>query len=105
MTAMVTASWMLVLLVVLATARLTTLVNDDYLLAPFRALVDRRGPDWAVYWVQCPWCVSVWAGGLTATLAYFWGDTWPVQIGLVALAASYVTGALAELRARGEDSE
>ena len=101
---MIGAPWLLVVLAVLATARLTTLVNDDYLLAPARAWADRSGPDWLVYWVQCPWCVSVWAGGAVAGATYAWHAYWPVQVGLLALAASYVTGALAELRHRGDDT-
>lgn len=91
-------SWLLVLLAVLATARLTVLVVDDYITTRLRAWVGDHGPDWAVYLVQCAWCVSIYTGAAVAAAVYAWPDTWPVQVALIGLAASYVTGTLAERR-------
>jgi hypothetical protein len=101
---------LLVLLAVLATARLTVLVNDDYLTERLRAAVDRRAAassawDYLSYLLGCPWCVSMWAGLGVAGATYAWHTHWPVQVLLIALAASYLTGWGAELRERLEGEE
>jgi hypothetical protein len=50
----------------LATARLTQLVVDDEIAAPVRNQIMRRTPEKALDWVgeliECPACMSVWAG-------------------------------------------
>lgn len=48
---------------VAATWRITRLVTEDEIAAPLRRWVGRRWPDSkASYLVNCPYCVSVWAG-------------------------------------------
>lgn len=56
---------------VLATQRLTRLVTEDQITEPVRELVWKRfDPEETKigYFVTCPHCVSVWAGGLIALL-------------------------------------
>jgi hypothetical protein len=98
-------AWLLVLLAVLATARLTRLVARDAISDPARAWLHERGPEWLTYLVHCPWCVSIWLGAGVAAATYNWPARWWVVIPLVALTASYVTGALALLTARLEDRD
>lgn len=89
-------SWLFVLLAALATARLTRLVNEDAILDPPRAWVQQHASDAVSYLVTCPWCVSIYVGGGVAGATYAWHAYWPVQVGLIALAASMVTGVLAQ---------
>jgi hypothetical protein len=52
-----------------ATWRLTRLVVDDEISRPLREAVHRRWPDSkAAYLVDCPYCVSVWAGVAAAVM-------------------------------------
>lgn len=88
-------TWLLVVLVVLATARLTRLINEDAILDAPRAWVQQHAPDSVVYLVQCPWCVSMWVGGPVAAAAVLWPSNRAVAWGLLALAASEVTGLIA----------
>lgn len=92
---MIHAAWLLVLLTVLAVARVTRLINEDVIFDRPRSWVVLHAPGKVEYLITCPWCVSVWVGAAAAPLVYLWHCTWPVQIGLLALAASYVTGLLA----------
>jgi hypothetical protein len=92
-------AWLLVTLAVLATARLTRLVTTDSITDPARAWLHDHTPPWVTYLVHCPWCVSVWLGAGVAAATYNWPRTWPVQIALVGLTASYVTGRLEERNA------
>lgn len=91
------AAWLLVLLVFLATARLTRLVNEDAILDGPRAWIQRRAGDTLTYFVSCPWCVSIWASAAVAGATYAWHDYWEVQVALLALSASMVTGVLAQI--------
>jgi hypothetical protein len=88
--------WLLVVVTVLAVARLTRLVTVDYLLHPLRERVAARfGPDGNVaYLVSCPWCLSVWLAGPVVAVAVAWPDNRVVQAVMVALAASHVAGLL-----------
>jgi peptidoglycan/LPS O-acetylase OafA/YrhL len=103
-----TSPWLLALLLVLAVARLTTFINDDYLTTPIRAWADRRdlnkGGIWSyvAYLLGCPWCVSAEVGLPSAAAVYAWHAYWEVQIMLLGLAASHVTGMLAVVRDRIE---
>lgn len=48
---------------VAATWRITRLITEDEVAAPLRTEVSRRWPGSKVeYLVNCPYCVSVWAG-------------------------------------------
>ena len=70
--------------------RLTTLAVEDELTRPLREVVVRRWPgSQAAYLVQCPRCMSVWAGFATLLLPK-WANR--------ALAASTVTILVNELR-------
>jgi hypothetical protein len=95
---------LLVLLAVLTTARITRLINADAILDRPRAWVQAHAGDTLTYFVQCPWCVSIWVGGGVAAATYAWHGHWAVQVLLIALTASYVTGLLAMLLAKVEDS-
>jgi len=90
----------------LAVTRVTTLVTHDEITRPVREhLIARFDPyrrvhRFLVYLlgapdgdaIGCPWCVSVWIGGLTAPIIYLWGTTPIVLIIVLALAVSQVTG-------------
>lgn len=95
-------SFGLVLVYVLAVARVTGLVTADEITAtPRDRLVAHLPPnrlgEALEYLVTCPWCVSIWVAALTAPLVWLWGDTAWVQVPLVALAASQVAGMVAPL--------
>lgn len=85
---------LILVMFVLAVSRLTRLINKDYLTDPVRIYVMKRfGVDsHAAYFLQCPWCVSMWVGLLVgplmilATSLPFWTFL------LAALAASQITG-------------
>lgn len=52
-----------------ATHRLTNLVVEDEVTRPVREYIDDRWPDSRLnYLVNCPRCVSVWAGAAIAAL-------------------------------------
>jgi hypothetical protein len=94
-------------------ARLTVLINDDYLTEPIRSWVDsrsssglvqHRGWDWLSYLLGCPWCVSMWVGFGASAVVYNWHEYGVVQWALLALSASYVTGYLAEIKSKLEES-
>lgn len=94
-------AWLLVLLAVLATARLTRLVARDAITDPARAWLHAHGPEWLTYLVHCRWCASIWLGAGVAAAVYNWPARWWVAIPLIGLAASHITGLLARL----EDSD
>lgn len=95
---MVHSTWLLIVLLILAVARGTRLINDDVILDGPRLWLLNRKPDGRLAaLVLCPWCVSIWVGFTGAALLYWLHSTWPIQVGLLALAASQVTGMLALL--------
>jgi hypothetical protein len=56
----------------LATERITRLVVEDELTAPAREYIWRNHPPEDTrlgYFVTCPFCVSIWAGGAVAVLS------------------------------------
>lgn len=84
---------------VLALARLTRLVNADEITDPIRLAVMRKtGPEskWS-YFLQCPWCVSMWLGLVTAGFPVWLTDSPWWFLPLLALAGSHVTGLMAQL--------
>lgn len=93
------------LLTLLATARVTRFVTTDVLFnGPRTWLVNRLMPTGeetgvrqrAAYLLVCSWCASVYVGGALGGAWYAWGDTMWYMTATLALAASYVTGALAD---------
>jgi hypothetical protein len=87
----------------LAVARLSMLIVDDQLLLKFRQRVIKRwGPDsLPSYFVLCPWCVSVWFAAPIMPVAVLWPNRW-VLAALAIPAASLVAGFLAKLRKLGD---
>lgn len=90
-----------------ALARLTKLVNDDMVTDPIRARLAakfNKTHPMLVYFIECPWCVSVWLGAATAPLVTY-ATGWPWwMIAVIALAGSYVTGLASRLHP-GDDLE
>lgn len=77
----------------LATYRLTRLVTADRIMDWVRAWVEVRSA-WAGYLVTCDWCLSVWVAPPVAWAMIVHGGNRVVFVGLVALAASALTGLL-----------
>jgi hypothetical protein len=82
---------LLVVLLIGATIRLTTLITSDTLLEPPRSWVERRMPARIAYLPRCDWCISVWVGFAVFPLGWYAPDT-AVWIVSGALTASLVTG-------------
>lgn len=93
-------AWLLVLLAVLATARLTRLVVRDAITDPPRAWLAQHAGPGVTYLVHCRWCASIWLGVGVAAAVYNWPARWWVAIPLIGLAASHITGLLARLEDR-----
>lgn len=101
---------MTIVLMILATARVTRFITRDVLFeAPRNAVVSwlMRKEDSAVrakiaYLIVCDWCASVYVGAAGAGAWYTWGETMPFMAISLALAASYVTGLLASLQNGGD---
>lgn len=106
---------MIVILTVLAVARVTRLITTDVLTrAPrewtLRALLVRKDGTAREdgfraglgYLIVCDWCVSVYVGAAAAGAYAAWGETMPFMGVTLALAASYATGFLATITDRGE---
>lgn len=79
----------------LATCRLAWLVARDSITAPLRDWTARKGTTSGVWrWlgelVECPWCVSVWAGMLVAVTGWWWAGEWWWYIPVAGLAFSGV---------------
>lgn len=77
----------LLLLLSLAAARLTRLVNDDEITAPLRGwAVKRWGPSgWIPYMLHCPWCAGIWVSAALCLFAWLTGvgPTLPVALLLI----------------------
>lgn len=101
--------WLLVLLVIGATFRLTRLVTTDRVTLRVREAiwtrdvdrgkVDEEGKaDGALsYLVDCPWCVSMYLAWPPAVAAVWWPENRGVWLVLAALTASAATGLLAQV--------
>jgi hypothetical protein len=88
---------LIVVVMALATARVTRLITRDRVFDAPRNAVLRALPDGHLlaYLVVCDWCVSIYTGTLAAVGgAYVGWWSWAV-VPAVALAFSYVTGWLA----------
>lgn len=84
--------WLLIVLTVLATARLTHLITTDTVMDRPRAWLQSHAGDSIAYLVGCPWCLSMWLGAGVAGAVYCWPAAWFVVVPLLALTASYLTG-------------
>lgn len=100
---------MIVVLTILAVARVTRLITTDVLFEAPRNAVARwlmghweRIGDKAAYLVVCDWCASVYVGAAAAGAYAAWGETMPYMVICLALAASYATGFLASVQNGGD---
>ena len=103
---------MVIILTVLAVARVTRLITTDVLFEGVRsravkALIEHDGEPSLVrgkiaYLIVCDWCASVYVGAAAAGAYWTWGETMPYMATVLALSASYVTGFLATVTERGE---
>ncbi len=76
-----------------ATARLVRLAQEDSILDRPRGWVSRRVRDRkAGELLLCPWCLSIWVGGLVASSWALWGSESWWMAGGAALTASMATG-------------
>ena len=91
------------LLTVLAVARVTRLVTEDKLLEPFRFALARRWPadSQRLYLFHCPWCFGMWVAIVAAPVVWFTanlsdrlGITAWVGVPLLVLAVSHAVGLL-----------
>ena len=95
-----------VLLVVyaLAVARFVGIVTLDTITEPLRdrivvALDDTEGSAgaWIAKLITCPWCASIWIGAFAAPIVYNWGSSPWLIVPALALAFSFIAGALSNL--------
>ena len=94
----------LLMLGIVATARLTRLIVVDQLTVSWRRAVIRKWGEGSLqsYFIHCPWCMSIWWGLLilppSLLLPYFfpWLGIW-FMAALAIPVASYVTGLLSKL--------
>ena len=83
---------------VLALARVTRLIVADRLTDFLRVWAYKRsrgGESMLTYFVQCPWCISMWLGFATAWIIWLQADIPGYLYPLVALSGSYLVGLLA----------
>jgi hypothetical protein len=85
--------------VALATYRVTRLVTADRITERLRVWVEKRGTMLG-YLVTCDWCLSVWVAPAPTALALWFPGNRLVALVLVALAASGVTGLLSLVESR-----
>ena len=94
----------LLVLGILATARLTRFIVEDRLAVSWRRAVIRKWGEDSLgsYLIHCPWCMSLWIGipviGTSVLLPHFFPSlTYWFVAALGILAASYITGLLSKL--------
>ena len=95
---------------ILATYRLTTLIKDDKITEDIRNVVFKKYGEPSdedshkiSYLLTCPWCLSVYFGGLAVIAGSRWPRLWkPLS---KALSYSALTGLLAEARASAQEDE
>lgn len=85
----------LLVVVVLASYRVTRLVTADYVLDTPRRWVQQHAPENVAYLVGCPWCVSMYVGPAVAAAVIVWPSNRAVLAGAVGLAASAAVGLVA----------
>lgn len=102
---------MIIVLTVLAIARVTRLITTDVLFdAPrgwlVRVLIEHEGEPSHLrgkisYLIVCNWCASIYVAAVGACAYAVWGETMPYMTVVLALAASHVTGFLASKEGEG----
>lgn len=94
---------------VFALARVTRFIVADRLTDFVRnwAWTRSQGREtYLTYFLECPWCVSVWLAFGTAWVIWLPGGGWPWWIyPLAALTASYMVGLMAENLEEHDDVE
>lgn len=100
-------SALVLIIYALSVTRFTTIITTDEISRPARqALVRRFNPfnrlhRWLIYLLGdpedatangCPWCVSIWAGLLSAPLLWRFHTSPYLLIPMIGLAASQITG-------------
>lgn|SRR5574341_162977 len=101
---------MILVLTVLAVARVTRLITTDKIFetprnAVVRWLIKESGRpvrDMTAYLILCDWCSSVYVGAAAAGAYWAWGGTLPYMVICLVLSASYVTGFLASVTNGGD---
>lgn len=98
---------MVIILTVLAVARVTRFVTTDTLFDPvriwvLRKLYERNDKSRIAYLISCDWCTSIYVGAAAACAYAAWHATMPFMVVTLALASSHVTGFLASITERGE---
>lgn len=88
-----------IVLVSLATYRLTRLVTADRITQPIREWALAKN-DMIGYLATCDWCLSIWVAPAPTVLAVLFPSNRLVLVGLVALAASALTGLLAAIESK-----
>jgi hypothetical protein len=83
-----------IVLVALATYRLTRLVTADRITQKLREAVIARG-EMVGYLATCDWCLSIWVAPIPSGLIIMFPDNRLILLGLLALSASALTGLLA----------
>jgi hypothetical protein len=87
-------AWFALIVAPLGVARAVWLVMSDRITAPWRNWMERKG-GYAAYFVQCPWCVSMWVAGITVALLA-WDVTAPVVEWLLFVGALSIFAVLSE---------
>jgi len=91
----------------LAVMRVVRFANYDRLFDPVRIMVGHIwGPDSkAVYFLGCPWCLSIWVAAATVWIPMWFADNKVAQYFGIVLAVSYLVGLVAPLSADDDDIE
>ena len=92
---------LLMILVALATYRLTRLLTADRLTQRLREWAIGRG-EMIGYMATCDWCLSIWLAPIPATLAVLYPENRLLIIGLLALSSSALTGLIASVEGKLE---
>lgn len=75
--------WLLLLILILATHRVTRIIVDDSVLNAPRQWIFDKGPGWLAELLSCHWCVGWWVAGATVGLTWLFqpiplpGLWWP----------------------------
>ena len=88
-----------IILVALATYRLTRLVTADRITQKLREAVIARG-EMVGYLATCDWCLSIWVAPIPSGLIIMFPDNRLILVGLLALSASALTGLLAGIEGK-----